>query len=270
MVRRLANDLRYGQDASRYVGTGVDYVQSRPFVDGDPVRDIDWNVTARSGKFHVKQYESVKNVPIYLVVDTSSSMAFRSGPLSKHVLATLIAGGLGLAALERLSPVGVLAAGSRQLRFRPSMSRTNMFHWLHELRRHGFGESTQIARRLDELQGHLKSCSLVIVISDLHDPDAMPAIKRIAQVHDCVVLQLEDPVEQGRLRGGFFRGTEAETGRQFVAHGRTRWFLNADASPDVVLPAAGIDYLRLYTDQPFVTPLRRFLSTRGMLTRNTR
>src|SRR5690242_16181865 len=71
VIRRLADDLRYGQDASRYLGSGVDYVQSRPFVDGDPVKQIDWPVTARAGRLYVKQYESPKTTPVYLLIDTS-------------------------------------------------------------------------------------------------------------------------------------------------------------------------------------------------------
>lgn len=93
-VRRLADDLRYGLDASRFVGSGIDYVQSRPFVEGDPVRDLDWKVTARSGRHHVKQYESLKTTPVYLLVDTSASMTVSSQRLGKHTLATLVAGGL--------------------------------------------------------------------------------------------------------------------------------------------------------------------------------
>ena len=114
-----------------------------------------------------------------------------------------------------------------------------------------------------------RSTSLVVILSDLHDPRALPAIKRLGQRHDCMVLHLEDPAERGRLRGGLFRAAEAETGRAFVAHGLSRWF-RRDASPGHVLKSAGLDYLLLGTDRPFLGPLRRFLADRGGLVRNTR
>ena len=72
-----------------------------------------------------------------------------------------------------------------------------------------------------------RSTSLVIVLSDLHDSTALPAIKRLGQRHDCIVLHLEDPAERGRLRGGLFRAARVETGRTFVAHGWSRWFAAA-------------------------------------------
>lgn len=269
-VCRLADDLRFGQDASPYAGTGIEYLQSRPFEEGDSVRDIDWRVTARTGRFHVKQYEALKSMPLYLVVDTSASMAVSSRPFSKQKLAALLAGGLALAALRRLSPVGMLAGGSRQLHSKPTLMRGRVFQWLHALRRVGKNEQTVLGARLDQLAGLVVSRTMVIVISDLHDPSAVPAVKRLAQRHEVLVLQLEDPAERGDLRGGLFHAVEAETGRAFVAHGRSRWFDDPLHRPSKTLAAAAVDYLLLATDRPFVPALRRLLVDRGGLARNTR
>jgi uncharacterized protein (DUF58 family) len=227
-------------------------------------------VTARTGRFHVKQYESLRTTPIYLLVDTSASMTFRSGPVSKQALATLIAGGLALSALRRLSPVGLLGGGSRPLHFRPSLSVANIFQWLAELRHQRFDEQTHVGERLDELSGMLRTGSLVVLVSDLHDGNVVGAVKRLAQRHDCIVVQIEDPAERGRLRGGLFRGEEAETGRTFVACSRTRWFGRTRPRPAAALKSAGIDYVLLATDRPFVPPLRRLLADRGQMMRNKR
>jgi uncharacterized protein (DUF58 family) len=269
-VCRLANDLRFGQDVSPYAGAGIDYLQSRPFEQGDSVRDIDWKVTARTQRFHVKQYEALRSVPLYLVVDTSASMAVSSRALSKHKLAVLLAGGLGLAALRRLSPVGVLGAGRRQLHVQPSLQRGRIFQWLHALDRAGQEESTHLAERLDWLTEMLGSRTLVIVISDLHDPDGISSVKRLAQQHDVLVLHLQDPAERGALQAGFVHAVEAETGRAFVGHTRSRWRVEDDRDPRRQFAAAGVDYLLLRTDLPFIVPLRRMLSDRGGVARNTR
>lgn len=269
-VCRLADDLRFGQDASPYVGAGIEYQQSRPFQEGDSVHDIDWRVTARTGRFHVKQYEALKSMPLYLVVDTSASMAFSSQSFTKSKLAVILAGGLALAGLRRLSPVGLLAGGSRELHYRPTLLRSRIFQWLHALETTSLNEQTVLGERLDQLSGLLSVRTLIVAISDLHDGAAVPAARRLAQQHDVIVLHLEDPAERGKLRGGFFQAAEAETGRSFLARGGSVWFKDSLEQVRRELAGAGVDYLRLATDRPFVASLRRLLADRGGLMRNRR
>lgn len=270
-VRRLADDLRYGYDASPFVGHGVDYAQSRPFVDGDSVKDIDWKLTARLSRFHVKEYEQVKCTPVYLLVDTSASMAISSQPMSKYALAVIIAGGVGLASLRRLSPIGVIGTGTREIQFEPSLSRVRLFQWLHELHKIQFDETTQLSAKLALITSLKMARSLMIVISDLHDPQAIPSLKRLAVKHDCIVVQVQDPIERGKLKSGLLRVREAESDQSYAIAGNALWF---DPMLQVrnrqELKRSAIDHLELCTAQPFVAPLRRFLADRGGLMRNTR
>ncbi len=254
-VRKLADSLSYGIDKSPFVGSGIEYAQSRPYQPGDSVRAMDWRVTARTGKHHVKEYETPKSLPCYLLIDTSASMTF-------------VAGGLALACLDRVSPVGVIGVGTRKLRIQPSMSRPRVLQWLLELRRYRYDEGTHLGARIGELAPSLPQRSLIVVLSDLHDEDALPALKRLAQLHDCVVLQLEDPAERGLRGSGLFRAREAETGHEFVTHGRKRW-----VDPDRCereLERRGIDHLRIRTDRPFAHSLRHLFRNRGWIGRGAR
>lgn len=267
-VKRLADSFSYGSDKSVFLGAGIEYVQSRPYQWGDPIRAIDWRVTARTGKVFVKEYEAPKRMQCYLLLDTSASMTISSIRKSKYAAALHLAGGLAFACLERISPVGVIGLGSRELRVQPSLSSAQIWEWLHELRHFRYDETTAVGRRLAELAPSLTSRTLLILLSDMHDPQSLPALKLLAQKHDCVVLQMQDPAEQGLRGAGFLRGREVETGRTFVARA-ARAALDRTALADE-LKRAGIDHLLIRTDQPFVHKVRHFFQARGLLGRGAR
>ncbi len=267
-VKRLADSLSYGADSSPYVGTGIEYAQSRPYEPGDPVKSMDWRVTARTQRYHVKEYESPKRLPVYLLIDTSASMTISSTRLSKFALAIHIAGGLAFACLERISPVAVVGAGQRELRYPPSLSRDRILQWLHRLRRYRVDEETRLAKRIAEVGVMLVERAMVIVLSDLHEPAAIAPLKQLAQQHDCVAIQLTDPAERGLRGTGFFRGREAESGRAFVSRGARLGI--EQQMLDQELRRGRVDHLQIHTDQPFIHRLRHFFKSRALLGRGAR
>lgn len=265
VVRRLAEDLAFGADNSLFVGGGLEYAGSRPYQPGDPVRMLNWRLTARTGIPFVKEYEALKRTNVYIVVDTSASMAVTSQPLSKHDLAVWIAAAVGLIAQRRMSPVAVVGAGARETRIEPSLSRGDLWRAMEPLRTGDLGEPTRLAERLRKLVARVDRTALMVVLSDLHDPDALGALKHAAQGHDCLALHLQDPAESGALRAGFFRGQESETGRTFLGRSATAWSAADDMKRELI--RCGVDYLRLRTDQSVIPALRHFLASRGGLMR---
>lgn len=260
-VQQLANSLNFGQDESVFHGGGVEFAQSRPYVAGDPVKFIDWKVSARVGKLFIKEYQEPKQIPLYLLLDTSASMCVTSQPLSKYAWAVRIATGIALAAQSNVTPVGLLGCGARELHVRPTLSRNLVMEWSHKLRHHDFLEVTSLAKRVREVAPSLKRRTTLIVLSDLHDPEAFAALRVVGQEHDCLVLHLQDPAESKMTGAGIFRGSEAESGRSFVGHGR-RAFIDSEAWKGE-LTRFGIDYLHLRTDEPILGRLRHFLKKRG-------
>ncbi|HSJ02982.1 MAG: DUF58 domain-containing protein [Verrucomicrobium sp.] len=260
-VKQLANSLNFGQEESVFHGAGLEYAQSRLYVPGDPVKFIDWKVSARAGKLFIKEFQEPKQIPLYLLLDTSASMCVSSQALSKYAWAVRIATGIALAAQANMTPVGLLGCGARELHVRPTLSRNVVLEWSHQLRHHDFLEETSLAHRAREVAPSLKRRTMVIVLSDLHDPEALPALQVVAQEHDCMVLHLQDPAELRVKGAGLFRGVEAESGRGFVGHGRRSW-IDAEGWQSE-LARFGVDYLRLQTDQPILVPLRHFLKRRG-------
>ena len=127
---------------------------------------------------------------------------------------------------------------------------------------------TTLGRRIAELAPRLSMRCLMIVLSDLHDESSLPALKLLAQRHDVVVLQLQDPAETGLRGAGLVRAGEAETGRIFVTRASRSWVDPEETARD--LKRATVDHLLIRTDQSFVAPLRNFLSSRSILGRGSR
>jgi len=267
-VKRLADSLAFGTDRSPYIGSGLEYHQSRPYQFGDSIKAIDWRVTARTGKVHVKEYEAIKRLPVWILVDTSASMTISSTRKSKYEVAVYVAGGVALASLEAIRPVGFMGVGGRGLMRPESLSKDQVHGWLHALRRYRFDEPTHLGRRVGELAARLPQRSQMIVLSDLHDPDALPALKLAAQAHDCSVIHLLDPAETGLRGTGFIRGREAETGRNVIAAGRNAW-VDAAALRES-LKQSRIDCLSIDVSQPYAARLRQFFKGRNMLGRGAR
>ncbi|MEM9478374.1 MAG: DUF58 domain-containing protein [Verrucomicrobiota bacterium] len=267
-VKRLADALSYGTDRSPFRGSGLEYIQSRRYEPGDPIKAIDWRVTARTGKYFVKEYETPKRMPAYFLIDTSASMTISSQPLSKYAWAVQIAGGLAFACLDRVSPVGIVGAGERDFRVEPSLGRDRILQWLHELRFHNTAEGTSLGRRVSELGANLPNTALIFLLTDFHDPTAMPAVRLAAQRHEVVALQLRDPAESGIKGGGIFHAREAESGEAFVATGRRHWIDPEGVAAEC--KKGGVDHLLLQTDRPIAAPLREFLRARGVLGRGAR
>lgn len=267
-VRRLADGFMYGADKSPYVGSGIEYMQSRPYQWGDPVRSIDWRVTARTGRVHVKEYEATKRMPCFLLLDTSASMMVGSADESKYARAVRIAGGLALACLDRAMPVGVLGVGERELRVQPTLARDRVLEWVHRLRRFRYDEGTQLGKRIAELGTRLSSRALIVILSDLHDRSALSAMRLLSQRHECVALQFRDSAERGLPGAGLLLAREAESGRTFVTRGG-RVLLNQE-TVDRELKRAQIDHLVIDSDRPFEHELRSFFRARNVLGRGVR
>jgi hypothetical protein len=140
--------------------------------------------------------------------------------------------------------------------------------WLHRLRRFRYDEPTMLESRITELSPSLSSRALIIILSDMHCEGALAALKLMAQMHDCVVLQLQDPAETNLRGSGFIRAQEAETGRAFVTHGRAQWL--DQETIDRELKRGGIDHMLIRTDIPFAHKLRHFFESRDLLGRGAR
>jgi uncharacterized protein (DUF58 family) len=139
--RHLVEDLFAGRSTSVFKGRGVEFEEVRPYVPGDEVRDIDWNVTARLGEPYVKRFVEERELTVMLVVDVSASMRFGTTGSEKRELAAELVAVLGFAAVSNNDRVGLVLASDRVEHFVPAGPRT------HPSAAHGARRARRAARR---------------------------------------------------------------------------------------------------------------------------
>ncbi|MBA3398249.1 MAG: DUF58 domain-containing protein [Deltaproteobacteria bacterium] len=97
-----------GAYLSVFKGRGMEFDEVRPYVPGDDIRAIDWNVTARTGEPHIKRFVEERELTVMLLVDVSASQDFGSGRRSKLEAATELSALLAMSAVENGDKVGLL------------------------------------------------------------------------------------------------------------------------------------------------------------------
>ena len=142
----------------------------------------------------MKEYEAPRRLPAYLLIDTSASMTIRSTKHSKYGTYIFIAKAVWQAQAchsHRISPVGMLGVGESTLHVRPSLSRETVLGWLHRLRFSGNSRRASpvlLQPRRARPTPQLSERTLLIVLSDLHEPQAIPVLKKAwLQKRGCVV-----------------------------------------------------------------------------------
>jgi uncharacterized protein (DUF58 family) len=261
VMRQLSNCMSSGGNASIFLGTGLVFLQSRVYLPGDPVRSIDWRVMARTGRPHIKEFETQTHTPVHLMVDNSASMSHSTGELSKYAVATILAGGMAFAALAGGNPVSVMVSNGGACP-RPTFSTNELAESLRRLRYYSPDSDRPLGAALGRLRESLRCRSYVAVLSDLHDACAVAALKAISLRHETIALRLSDPMEVRPLRAGFVRLRTAEGHESGVVTG----WQSPETAPDYseYLHRSGVQVLRINPRHAFDPQVRAFLRHNGM------
>ena len=133
-TRRLVNDSFAGEYHSVFKGRGMEFDEVRPYLPGDEVRTIDWNVTARMGQPYVKEYVEERELTVMLVVDASGSGDFASEGKFKRELAAELASVLSFSATTNKDKVGLLIFTDKvELYIPPRKGRRHVLRLIREL-----------------------------------------------------------------------------------------------------------------------------------------
>lgn len=216
---RRVDSLFAGEYRSAFKGAGMEFDEVRPYVPGDDVRRIDWNVTARSGEAFLKQFREEREQTLLLVADVSGSVRFgsggRDGRTDKRLQIARCAGALAYAALRSNDRVGLVAFSESVEQFLPPRkSRGHGWQVIRAAFEHrAQGHRTDLAGALSFATRVLKRRATVVILSDFLAPapfdDALGALARRHRVHAMVV---HDPLETALPAAGLVSFVDAETG----------------------------------------------------------
>jgi uncharacterized protein (DUF58 family) len=218
-IQRRVEGLLAGDYRSALLGDGTELAQVRPYVPGDDVRRIDWNVTARTGEPHVRVLLAERVLVTWVVLDTSPSMEFGTADRRKADVAEGVALAVGHVATRRGNRLGLVTFGdSSPHSVPPRQGRVGLIGLLTALRREAGGDgvgSTSLGEALTRAGALARQRALMVIVSDFRGPrDWRRPLLALAGKHDVVAVEIRDPLEQRLPNAGELWLVDPETGRQ--------------------------------------------------------
>lgn len=223
-TRGLSNEIFAGKYHTAFKGRGMSFAEVREYRAGDDVRDIDWNVTARSRKPHIKVYEEERELTMMLMVDVSGSGCFGSGERTKRNIITEIAAVLAFSAAQTGDKVGCILFSDKVEKFiPPKKGRSHLLMIIRTLI--DFvpeSNGTAISEAVRYLTNVNKKRCTAFILSDFMNPqsDAQAledALKIASARHDLMGIRVWDKREGQMPDVGIIELSDAETGRKVWA-----------------------------------------------------
>ena len=276
-TRGLSNEIFAGKYHTAFRGRGMSFSEVREYRAGDDVRDIDWNVTARSRKPHIKVYEEERELTMMLVVDVSGSRMFGSNELLKKNVITEIAAVLAFSAAQNNDKVGCIFFSDRVEKFiPPKKGRQHILMIIRELV--GFKperRGTSLSEPLRFLAAVSKKRTTAFLLSDFMDSEAdavafEEALKITSGRHDLVGIRVYDQREQELPDVGILELEDAESGKKVWIDSSSRRVREAYANDwarrnqriETVLKQNRIDTATVATDEDYVKALIKLFKQR--------
>jgi len=214
----LVNDLLAGEYQSVFKGRGMDFAEVREYQMGDDIRAIDWNVTARTGQPHVKQYVEERELTVMLLVDASSSGEFGTVRQMKGEIAVELCALLAFSAIKNNDRVGLIIFTDKIEKFVPP--KKGKKHVLRVIRELLYfrpeAKKTNITQALEYLHQVIKRKCVAFLISDFIAANYHKAFEITAKKHDLIAITITDPRELELPDVGLIELEDAETGEEIL------------------------------------------------------
>lgn len=269
---RLVESVFAGEYHSVFKGKGIEFDEVREYVPGDDIRDIDWNVTAKTGVPHTKRFVEARELTVVFLIDVSASEYFGSQAKSKAEVIAELCALLALAAIRNQDRVGVLFFTDRVEKFIPP--KKGKMHVLRVVREIlGFkpkGRRTDLNAAFRALNDIVSKRAVVFVFSDFLADDYSKLLKVSHRKHDLVGVLVEDAREVAFPGLGLLEIEDVETGQRMTINSSGRRFRKKfsesaekrRAERKRLFDSIKMDHIDIRTDQPYIQALIRFFKER--------
>ena len=274
-TKNVVNDFFGGDYHSNFKGRGMTFSEVREYVPGDDVRSIDWNVTARTGKPHIKIFEEERELSVLILIDVSSSGVFGSKKDLKIDLGVEIAAMLSFSAIKNNDKVGLALFSDKIEKYiPPKKGKKHVLRLITDIVNHDFENSnkrTSIKTAIDFANKISKRKSVIFLISDFIDDNFWNELKFLNFKHDVIGLQIYDSYEHNFPNVGLINIHDSETGENTwidttSKKNRDKFRKNSNEKLDKFSKKCkniGFDLLQINTDDDYIKFLMQFFRSRA-------
>ncbi|REG89573.1 DUF58 domain-containing protein [Winogradskyella sediminis] len=219
-TRRLSDHIFGGEYHSTFKGRGMTFSEVRQYQFGDDVRNIDWNVTARTNEPHIKVFEEERELTMMLMADVSGSELFGTKNQFKDEIVTEIAATLAFSATQNNDKIGlILFSDQIELFIPPKKGRSHVLRIIRELLEfQPKSKQTNIAEAFKFLSNVLKKKAIVFVLSDFVADNYKQTLKIASGRHDITGIRVYDQSEEEIPNLGMVQMEDEETGETMLVN----------------------------------------------------
>ncbi|MBN2406288.1 MAG: DUF58 domain-containing protein [Elusimicrobia bacterium] len=274
-ARYVAEGFISGLHQSPYKGSSIEFAQHRQYVPGDELRYMDWKVYARSDRYYIREFEEETNLRGYNIIDTSSSMGYTSGSVTKLEYASYLSAAITYLMMKQRDSAGLITFSGGVNEFIPPRNYSLHLKFIMDrLERLSPAGKSNFESSFNEIGKRIKKRNLLVIYSDLlEDPGVLErSLKFFPYLkNDVIVFHILDPEEMKLSLSGEIEYVDLESGSSIFTRPeviRNEYRKNFDeylSRTEMGLRSHKIDYCRITTDMKLDHALSLFMEGRGRI-----
>lgn len=273
LARHVVEGFIAGLHKSPYKGFSVEFMEYRPYIQGDDPKRIDWKLYGRTDRLYVKEFEEETNTTCHILADISNSMAYTSSRVTKLHYGFFLAASLAYFMIRQRDSVGLYLFDDKIVdRIPPKSSRGHLHTILNKLENTDLGMKTAMGKPFHDIADSIKKRGIVVIISDLLDDadDIINGLKHFCfDGNDLILFHILDPFETAYKFKDLVELEDMETGEKILLMpeaAREIYIYNLERFRNTLKKNCGllgVDYLPITTDQPLDFALFQYLAGRS-------